>query len=262
MTSKLERVRLPAVDRAMDLFELLSTSSVGVSLADASRKLAIPKSTTHYLLYTLLSRDYIRRSSDGRTFIMGPRVSLFANINESERQLSMLASEELKELTDRLKLAALLAGLRSAQIVLIGYQVPAGGDGGGAWVGHQNDVHCTSLGKALIAHLSEPELKSLLMNRPLARYTANTICSLERLRKHLATVREHGYAVNNEEHISGIKAVACPVFNDVGKVVAAVGLCGSTTELPSWRIPKMGKELISAATLLSRKAFGGVPFEG
>jgi DNA-binding IclR family transcriptional regulator len=258
---KFESVRLPSVDRALDVLELLSSSSAGIRLVDASRKLVIPKSTAHYLFYTLLRRDYIRRSSDGRTFIMGPRVSLFANMSESERRLSMGASEELKELSDRLKLAALLAGLRSAQVVLIAYRVPTGGYGGGTWAGHQNDVHCTSLGKALIAHLSESELESFLMNRPLARYTAKTICSVERLRKHLAAVREDGYAVNNEEHISGVRGVASPVFNHVGKVMAAVGVCGSTTELPGWRVPKISKELISAATSLSRKALEGMPFE-
>ena len=148
-SAKMDGIRLPAVDRALDLLELLSGSSNGVRLADASRKLGIPKSTAHYLVYTLLRRDYIRRSPNGKTFILGPRISGLTNMSEAERQLRAVTGEELRELTVRLKLIALIAGLRGAQVVLIGHQVPSGGDEGGTWPGHCNDVHCTSLGKAL-----------------------------------------------------------------------------------------------------------------
>lgn len=261
-SAKMDGIRLPAVDRALDLLELLSGSSNGVRLADASRRLGIPKSTAHYLVYTLLRRDYIRRSPNDKTFILGPRISGLTNMSEAERQLRAVTGEELRELTVRLKLIALIAGLRGAQVVLIGHQVPSGGDEGGTWPGHCNDVHCTSLGKALIAQLSDSELEALLRNRPLARFTANTICSLERLREHLAAVRENGYAVNNEEHISGVRGIAAPVFNHVGKVMASIGVCGSTTELPKWRIPPIGKELVSVSAALSRKLLEGLPVEG
>lgn len=258
-SAKVEGIRLPAVDRALDLLELLSGSSTGIRLADASRQLGIPKSTAHYLIYTLLRRDYIRRNANGKTFILGPRVSGLANMTESERQLRVVTCEDLKELTDRLKLIALIAGLRGAQVVLIGHQVPSGKDEGGTWPGHCNDVHCTSLGKALIAQLSDSELETLLCDRPLARFTPNTICSLDRLREHLVAVRESGYAVNNEEHISGVRGIAAPVFNHVGKVMASIGVCGSTTELPKWRIPSIGKELVSVSAALSRKLLEGLP---
>jgi DNA-binding IclR family transcriptional regulator len=260
-SAKVDGVRLPAVDRALDLLELLSGSSAGVRLAEVSRILGIPKSTAHYLIYTLLRRDYIRRSSDGRSFILSPRISGLATVSEADRELRMVTCMELKELTDRLKLIALVAGLRGAEVVLIGQQIPTGSDEGGTWAGHHADVHCTSLGKALIAHLSDKELEALLRDRPLARFTPNTICSLDRLRKHLAAVRAEGYAVNNEEHISGVRGVAAPVFNHVGKIIASVGVTGTITELPKWRIPGIGTELISVAAALSRKSVGGMPLQ-
>lgn len=256
-SDKREGVRLPAVDRALDLLELLSSSCTGLSLGAASRQLGIPKSTAHYLIHTLLSRDYVRRNADGRTFILGPRISGFANMTESQRQLRVMSFEELAELAGRLKLTSLIAGLRGGQVVLIGHRIATGGDGGGTWPGHCNDVHCTSLGKALIAQLSDSELEALLWDRPLARFTVNTICSVELLRQHLSAVRENGYAVNNEEHISGIRGIAAPVFNQAGKAVASLGVCGSTTELPKFRIPIIGRELVSVSTALSRKLLEG-----
>ena len=65
--------RLPAVDRAMSLFELLAESQSGMTLSQLSRKLDIPKSTAHYLLHTLQTRGYVQRSSDGRQYSLGLR---------------------------------------------------------------------------------------------------------------------------------------------------------------------------------------------
>jgi DNA-binding IclR family transcriptional regulator len=261
ISSKAEGIRLPAVDRALDLLELLAGSPSGVKLAEISRRLDIPKSTAHYLIHTLLSRDYIRRNANGRTYIIGPRTAGLAGMTEAERQLRMVTGAELRSLTDRLKLISLVAGLKGAQRVLIGLVIPSGGEERGAWPGHHADLHCTALGKALIAHLSNSELTALLSNRPLAKFTANTICSLPQLQKHLAAVRTSGYAVNNEEHISGVRGVAAPVFNQAGKVMASVGVVGSTSELPRWRVPTIGHELIAVAATLSRKTMEGMPLE-
>src|ERR1700760_718138 len=57
--------RLPAVDRAMNLLELLGSSGRGLTLSELSRKLSIPKSTTYYLVYTLVTRGYIQRTGSG-----------------------------------------------------------------------------------------------------------------------------------------------------------------------------------------------------
>lgn len=258
-SATVDDVRLPAVDRALDLLELLSSASVGVTLAEASRKLGIPKSTAHYLIYTLLRRDYIRRNSDGRTYTIGPRATGLGNVGEAERQMQALARPELCDLSGRFNLTALLGGLKGAEVVRIGHKVPSGVEDGGNWTGLHAAVHCTSLGKALIAHLPDSEMESLLYNRPLPRYTVNTICSLELLREHLARVRATGFAVNDEEHIIGIRGVSAPVFDHIGKVVAAVCLTGSAGDIPRSSIPKVGKDLISVASELSRKFLEGLP---
>src|SRR5580698_9056125 len=75
-----KRFRLPAVDRALSLLELLANSQQGLTLSELSRKLNIPKSTTHYLIYTLATRGYVQRGTDGRHFLLGVR---FADVGSS-----------------------------------------------------------------------------------------------------------------------------------------------------------------------------------
>jgi DNA-binding IclR family transcriptional regulator len=67
--------RLPAVDRAMNLFELLARSQNGMTLSELSRKLNMPKSSAHYLIYTLVSRGYVQRGGDGRHYMLGLRLA-------------------------------------------------------------------------------------------------------------------------------------------------------------------------------------------
>src|SRR3954454_11456215 len=79
--------RLPAVDRAMSLFELLANSQQGLTLSELSRKLSIPKSTTHYLIHTLVTRGYVQRGTDGRHYLLGLRLADVASASPAELNL-------------------------------------------------------------------------------------------------------------------------------------------------------------------------------
>ena len=99
--------------------------------------------------------------------------------------------------------------------------------GGGAWVGRHLDLHCTAQGKALIANLPDEELDQLLAGRELAHFTHKTIVSLAALKAHLAEVRANGFSMNDEEHVYRVRAVAAPVVDSWGMVIAAISVRGS-----------------------------------
>ena len=250
-----QRFRLPSVDRAMNLLELLACSGRGLTLSELSRKLSIPKSTTHYLVYTLVTRGYVQRTGSGH-YSLGFRFADIASASTAGLSLSTLAKPHLRQVATRLNLTALLAVLGGAEAVIIGKETWArdGDGGGGAWVGRHLDLHCTAQGKALIAHLPDDELDQLLTGRELAGFTSRTILSLPVLKVHLAEVRANGYAVNDQEHALGSRAVAAPVLDSWGMVIAAVSVRGSTQQIPSTRLRELGRELIRAARELSLHA--------
>ncbi len=210
--------RLPAVDRAMSLFELLAESQTGLTLSQLSRKLEIPKSTVHYLLHTLHTRGYVQRGADGRHYSLGLRFAGVARGDNSELSLRTLALPFLRQIVARLDLSATLAVRRSAEAVLIARVESRHDVGGGAWIGRHVDLHCTAQGKALIANFSDQELSKLFAGRELARFTPKTICSLSALKAHLTEVWARGFAVNDEEMVSGIRAVAAPVVDSLGNL--------------------------------------------
>lgn len=248
--------RMPAVDRALNLLELLSNSQNGLTLSELSRKLGIPKSTAHYLINTLATRGYIQHASDGRHYSLGLRLSDIAASNRARDELSAVTMPHLHDAARRTGLTAIATVLLGAEGLIIGKVGCPNDPGGGAWVGRHIDLHCTAQGKALIAYLPEPRLLDIFRGRELAQFTAKTICSFASLRAHLAAVREQGFAVNDEEHVVGVRAVGAPVSDSCGSVVAAISVRGSTRDIPSHRIEQLGFEMTRIADRITRELRG------
>jgi IclR family KDG regulon transcriptional repressor len=245
--------RLPAVDRAMSLFELLAESQTGLTLSQLSRKLDIPKSTAHYLLHTLYTRGYVQRGDDGRHYSLGMRFADVARGDNAELSLRTLAIPYLRQIVARLDLTATLAVRRSAEAAIVARVESRHDEGGGAWVGRHVDLHCTAQGKALIADFSDEELKKLFAGRELARFTPKTICSLSALKAHLLEVKAKGFAVNDEEMVLGIRAVAAPVVDSMGTVIASVTVRGTTRLIPTHLIAQLGREMILVSREMSQR---------
>lgn len=246
--------RVPSVDRALDMLELIACSSRGLTLAEISRALGLAKSSAHNLIGTLLARGCVYRDLDGHHYLIGFGLSAFANAVAAHKQLSAICLPFLQALERTLQLTAQTAVLNGAEGIIISKAESPHNVGSGTWLGRHFDLHCTAQGKALIAHLPDPELEQLFRYRGFARFTPKTICSLEELKADLAEVRARGYALNNQEHILGLTGVAAPVFNHIGTTIASVSVRGSSHEqLPSWRIPHVADEVIAATRQISRQ---------
>lgn len=229
----------------MSLLELLASSGGGLTLSELSRKLNMPKSTTHYLINTLETRGYLQRTSNGR-HSLGLRFADVANASGAEQRIAALAMPYLRRIASSLNLTAIVAALRCSEGFILGSATAADDSGGGAWAGHHIDLHCTALGKALIAS-DEPDLNQLFGGRALARFTPKTLVCFSALKTHLCEVRANGFSVNDEEHVYGIRAVGAPVVDSQGLVIAALSARGSTDQIPLYRIHKIGWELIRAS---------------
>lgn len=238
--------RQPAVDRAMNLFELLASSRNGLTLSELSRKLNLPKSTAHYLIYTLETRGYLQRTADGR-HTLGLRFARLATASMVEQDFGRSARPYLRQLVARLDLTTTLTALRGAESVVIASAAAAQVGGGGTWVGRHVDLHCTAQGKALICALSDEELGEIFGGREFAHFTSKTILSLSALKANLAEGKGRGYYVNDEEYLQGIRGVAAPIFDPLGVVAAAISVRGSSKQIPSARLAEFGHEMVRAA---------------
>jgi len=120
-------------------------------------------------------------------------------------------------------------------------------------IGTRFPAHCTALGKALLAHQTKGELAAILQNLRLVQRTPNTITDARRLLDELASIRQQGYAVDNEELSIGLRCVAASIRNGNGKAVAALSIAGPSTRLSDDRIPPLAQLVKEGASIISGK---------
>jgi IclR family acetate operon transcriptional repressor len=106
MSLRCDEFRVSAIERALDLLEMLALSNVGVTLTEASRKLEMPLSTAHDILYTLAARGYILRDIDGHHFSLGPQAFEFANLPLKEGKLRLVCFPHTERLARKLGMVA------------------------------------------------------------------------------------------------------------------------------------------------------------
>src|SRR6202011_3243234 len=120
------------------------------------------------------------------------------------------------------------------------------------WAGQRIPLHATSDGKVLLAYLSEAELTACLAP-PLARFTDRTITDVAEFGELLAEVRRRGFATAVEELEAGLTAIAAPVRNAEGVVIASISASGPSFRIPADRIPVLAVSVRRAAAEVSRR---------
>jgi DNA-binding IclR family transcriptional regulator len=121
-----------------------------------------------------------------------------------------------------------------------------------SWVGRRTPLHCTAAGKVLLAFAPAGERERLLA-LPLTAETSRTIVSVATLRAQLDQVRKHGYAQTLEELEDGLNAVAAPVRQADGQIIAALSVSGPAFRVRAIDLPRIGRLAVDAATATSRR---------
>jgi len=221
------RYQIRAVERALDLLSTFSTSEPELSLTELSARLDLNPSSTFRLLMTLQSHGYLEQNPDNRKYRLGVACLELGSVFLNQSDIRKEALAILSGLRDDCKETVHLARLAGSEVVYLEKLdglLPIGIMG--SRLGGRAPAHCTGLGKAMLAYKPEMEIHQLYAESGLHRFTSNTITDLTELFSELATIREHGYAIDNEEHEPDVKCVAVPIWNYRQKVVGAISVSG------------------------------------
>ena len=243
---------VPALERGLAILELIARSRSGLTFSQVSRRFDFPKSSIHCLLVTFERLGYVQRLESGR-FVAGLSLVRIATVASHGITLRLKAGPLLSELAQRSGLTVHMAVLENNEALLVAKVEPSGTPPVATWVGKRIDYHCTSLGKALIAWMSDEEIRSLVKERHMLRHNENTIHTLARLKEDLMRTRRVGYSVDDEEEEIGIRCVGAPVLGVSGKVEAAVSVSGTSDQIRPEDFARMGAMLQEAAFEMSRR---------
>lgn len=241
----------PSIDRALGLLELLAQSHHGLTLTEVSEQMGIPRSSAHTILLSLERREWLRRNGRTRRYLFGPKLFSLANRALGGTSLREAAGPLLKALALETGLAVHMAILEEEQAVLIEQAAPRH-TRLNTWVGKRMELHCTALGKVLLAWLPEEEARLILSNRILSRHNENTKASPRRLMEELSETRKRGYAVDDEEAEIGNRCLGAPVFDGAGSIAAAVSVSGTVAQLHFVNAAPIAAQLCETAKSITR----------
>jgi IclR family KDG regulon transcriptional repressor len=214
-----------SVERALTILHLFILGEAEISLSDISHRVGLHQSTVFRLLATLGAAGFTEQNPNTGRYRLGPAALSLGQAFLRHSDLRQLAEASLAILRDRSGETVHLAILDGTEVLYL-EKLPGLHPIGlmSSRVGDRSPAHCTGLGKALLAFEPEAEVRQLARDG-LRSYTPRTITRISSLLPELATIREKGYAVDDEEHEVGVVCVAAPVF-DSSQVVAAISASG------------------------------------
>lgn len=218
---------VPAVERALDILEYLKNNPQ-VALTKIYQDLHIPKSSTYGILQTLEARGYVRKD-ESNSFCLGLKLYELGVISVEATDLIREALPIMEDLAKSTGFVCNLGVLEGDMGVYIEKIEPPSPIRLNSWKGKAIPLHCTSLGKVLLAYKGLDQILEVLNRLKLTKNTEKSITDKELLLSEILQVKQKGYAVDDEENEPDITCFAAPIFNHKGEVVAAVSLSGLTT---------------------------------
>lgn len=243
-----------AVERVVDILDVLHEASGGVTLGDVAQVAGMPKSSVFRYLSTLEARGYVERDPVVGTYQLG-----MAFVSAHSRQLDALTARArpvLERLRNRFEETVNLGVLERSRVVYIEIVESRRGMRFAARRGDRETLHSTALGKAIAGLLDEPRLRAILAVEGMPQLTARTITDPDLFVKVVDKVRRIGYAVDDRENEEDGRCVAVPVTG-IG-VPAAISLSAPSSRFSESDAAKAARALQAAARQITR-ALGEEP---
>jgi IclR family acetate operon transcriptional repressor len=239
-----------SVDRAAALLLALGECSGEAGVTELARRLGLHKSTASRLLATLQKRGLVEQDEESGKYRLGLIVIRLAERAESTLDLRSIAMPELDRLARQTRETTGLGVMDGDAILTVaqadGPNLVAVGD----WTGRGAPLHSVAAGKVLMSAMPERDIMRLV-KRGLDRYTDRTITQLEPLLEELARVRRRGFATAFGEFDPSLNAVAAPVHDARGQVIAAVDVWGPSFRVTPTRVPELAQAARGAAAAVS-----------
>ncbi len=219
-----EVYRIKSVEKALHTLKLFINNRTEITLNELSQELGVHKSTGYRIAVTLCEEGFLRWDSYKGTYSLGLKILELSATLVHSLELRTRARPYLEKLNQDLDEFIHLGVLDGGDVVYIDKIDRNRSIRLYSEIGKRVPCYCTALGKALLAGLSDHEVKNLIKGKSFKRYTSNTIVTLPDLLDHLKEVRKKGYALDLEEHEPLIYCVAAPIRDYTGKYIAALSV--------------------------------------
>jgi len=238
----------------LDILLLYDTSYPALTVSEISKRLKYSQSKTYRLVRTLVKYGFLQENNGTAQYSLGINALRLGLLAQQRFNISEIARPFMKELSLVTRETVLLTAVNGTKGIVLGrveseepirYSL--------FQPGAIIPLHAGASSKILMANLPEEEWDRIIAKEGLNRYTSNTITSADQLKIHLRQIRRRGYAFSDQEVDRDVRAVAAPILNGRGQLVAGLSVAGPTYRINKKKINSYGELVIIYAQKIANQ---------
>ena len=214
-----------SLDRGIQILLILAEHN-SASITELAEALGVDKSTASRLAETLRQRDMVRVDPETKKFRLGFRILHLGEALKDNLNVIAIARPMLLSLSAQINESVHFCAYNNKSVYVMDQVRSNKNYALSATVGMIEPLHCSSVGKCILAYRRPDTIRTLLEDYTFTKYTEKTIVSKEALLVHLETIRQAGYALDDEEMAPGVLCIAVPVYDYRNSVRYSIGVSG------------------------------------
>ncbi|WP_232698293.1 IclR family transcriptional regulator [Brevibacillus daliensis] len=244
---------IQSVARSLDILEQFSFTQTELSVKEISEGVKLSKSTVHGLIKTLSQRGYLEQNQENQKYKLGLRLFELGNVVAGNMEIRQIAAPIIAQLGETLQETVHLVIRDGNQAVYVEKRDGPGSIRMYSQYGKRAPLHCTGVGKAILAFLPEKVMEQILIESEMVAFTPKTLTDPEKIKEELSITRDRGYAIDDEEIELGLTCIAAPIFNHKKEVIASISCAGLKFRYLEESQEMRPQQVIQAAKEISRR---------
>lgn len=239
--------------RVLRILEEIAKSEEGIGVTELANRLELNKSTVYRFLATLEEEQYLEQQLTTKKYQSGIKLFELASRIVNQVDWTKDIRPFLVDLKDRVNETVHLGIIDEGEVVYIDKVECERSIRMYSRVGKRAPVYCTGVGKAILAFLSKEKQANIIENIDYTKFTASTIIDDSDLNKEIKIIRAQGFALDREEHESGVNCAAAPIFTHDGQVLGGISIAGPSSRVDEENLFELAAEVKETAQLISRR---------
>lgn len=253
MTVTQNKYHIPILEKGMQVIELIAQNEKGLTVQSLVNSLNHSKTSIYRIVCSLEEMGYLRKNQETNSFSITKKLFKIGLSSLGTTTIIEHAYDPMRRLRDELRETVVLGTLMGTKIVILEQVIGSHHFSFILKPGMGVCLHASAPGKAMMANISEQERDEILSKIEYTSYTENTITNTDDYIQELTKVKNCGYGLDMGEELTGVRCIGAPIFNQAGKVAAAIWITGPAERLSNEAIRDYSNTVISCANEISEK---------
>ena len=217
--------------KAFDILNCFTPETPTLRITDITKRVGMTQSNVSRLVNTMVVYGFIEKNDESGYYQLGKRIITLSSVALNHSEIRCQALPELYRLEQEFKVGANLAVLANDEMYYLAHVDSRTSPRMYTMVGYTSPLHCTAIGKILLASMQEAEIARILKEKGMRSYTPQTITSYEAMMEQIERIRKKGYSVEYGERSFSSSCIAAGIRGRSGKIIAGISVSGKFCDL-------------------------------